>query len=42
VPPDEFAEWDRRARSIGFRDVASGPLVRSSYRAERLAGSASR
>jgi lipoic acid synthetase len=37
VPPDEFREWDRRARALGFRDVASGPLVRSSYRAEQLA-----
>jgi lipoic acid synthetase len=42
VPPDEFAAWERRARSLGFRDVASGPLVRSSYRAERLAGSPAR
>jgi lipoic acid synthetase len=42
VTPDEFAEWDRRARALGFRDVASGPLVRSSYRAERLAGDPSR
>jgi lipoic acid synthetase len=39
VPPGEFAEWETRARELGFRDVASGPLVRSSYRAERLAAS---
>ena len=37
VPPEEFAEWERCARALGFREVASGPLVRSSYRAERLA-----
>jgi len=34
--PDEFAELRDCAYSIGFRHVASGPLVRSSYRAEQL------
>jgi lipoic acid synthetase len=38
VPPHEFDAWAGRARDLGFRDVASGPLVRSSYHAERLAG----
>jgi lipoic acid synthetase len=38
VTPEEFDVWGARARAIGFRDVASGPLVRSSYHAERLAG----
>jgi lipoic acid synthetase len=38
VPPSEFERWAARARTLGFRDVASGPLVRSSYHAERLAG----
>jgi lipoic acid synthetase len=38
VTPDEFADWARRARALGFRQVASGPLVRSSYHAESLAG----
>jgi lipoyl synthase len=38
VPPAEFERWGERARALGFRDVASGPLVRSSYHAERLAG----
>jgi len=33
VEPQQFAEWDRQAREMGFRGVASGPLVRSSYRA---------
>ena len=32
-PPEEFAEWQRVAESMGFLYVASGPLVRSSYRA---------
>ena len=34
--PDEFAECRDQAYSLGFRHVASGPLVRSSYRAEQL------
>jgi lipoyl synthase len=38
VPPAEFAAWAKRARALGFRQVASGPLVRSSYHAESLAG----
>lgn len=35
VPPREFANWAQEARSMGFRDVAAGPLVRSSYRADK-------
>jgi len=34
--PERFADWDRIARNIGFNAVASGPLVRSSYRAGLL------
>ena len=37
VPPDEFEVWASLARALGFRDVAAGPLVRSSYHAEALA-----
>jgi len=37
VPPEEFDAWAGRARSLGFRGVASAPFVRSSYRAEELA-----
>jgi len=33
VPPDEFAALGKEARSLGFRHVESGPLVRSSYHA---------
>lgn len=33
VTPEKFAEWQRRAEELGFLYVASGPLVRSSYRA---------
>ena len=32
--PDEFAELEREAYSLGFESVASGPLVRSSYHAD--------
>jgi lipoic acid synthetase len=34
--PDSFADWDGLARDLGFSAVASGPLVRSSYRAGLL------
>jgi lipoic acid synthetase len=37
VPPDEFEELGRLARSIGFKKVASGPFVRSSYHAREMA-----
>ena len=33
VPPAEFAGYQARAESLGFRAVAAGPLVRSSHRA---------
>ncbi|MFH1487023.1 MAG: lipoyl synthase [Chloroflexota bacterium] len=33
--PDEFQELKGFARGLGFRHVESGPLVRSSYHAER-------
>ncbi len=36
VLPEEFAEYRERARAMGFRGVASGPLVRSSHRADAL------
>lgn len=35
VPPEEFAELREYALCLGFAHVESGPLVRSSYRAER-------
>ncbi|GIT75414.1 MAG: hypothetical protein Ct9H300mP30_4760 [Methanobacteriota archaeon] len=34
--PAQFQRWDRDAREMGFDAVASGPLVRSSYRAGLL------
>lgn len=33
VTPEEFLNWKQEAEKIGFLYVASGPLVRSSYRA---------
>jgi lipoyl synthase len=36
VHPDMFAEYRRQAEVMGFLAVASGPLVRSSYRAEQM------
>ena len=35
VHPDEFEEYSEYASSIGFKRVASGPLVRSSYHADK-------
>ncbi len=34
VTPEEFAEWKDYGLSVGFGVVESGPLVRSSYRAD--------
>ncbi len=39
VPPGEFELWKEIALGIGFSQVASGPLVRSSYHAKDLYGS---
>ena len=36
VPPEEFAELRGEALALGFRAVAAGPFVRSSYQAETL------
>lgn len=33
VTPDEFDMWRQRALDMGFLYCASGPLVRSSYKA---------
>jgi lipoic acid synthetase len=37
VHPDEFAEYTEYAESIGFKQAACGPLVRSSYHADKQA-----
>ena len=38
VHPDVFKELEQEARRLGFTGVKSGPLVRSSYRADEQAG----
>lgn len=35
--PDEFAELAEHGYSLGFRHIASGPMVRSSYHADQMA-----
>jgi lipoic acid synthetase len=37
VEPVEFDRWADEARNIGFEKVAAGPLVRSSFEADRMA-----
>lgn len=37
IPPDEFADYGRLAKQMGFKQVASGPFVRSSYHAREMA-----
>lgn len=36
VSPAKFQRYKEKALGMGFRGVASGPLVRSSYRADRM------
>jgi len=36
IPPEKFAEYGARARALGFRHVASAPMVRSSYHADEF------
>lgn len=33
VTPERFSYWEKRGQEMGFLYVASGPLVRSSYKA---------
>lgn len=33
VTPDKFAQWEEVGKQLGFAYTASGPLVRSSYKA---------
>ena len=37
VHPDEFSELARIGYELGFKNVASGPMVRSSYHADKQA-----
>jgi len=36
IPPQEFEEYKRIGKSMGFRSVASGPFVRSSFHASQM------
>jgi len=36
VPPEEFEMWAETAHSMGFKAVAAGAFVRSSYRADEM------
>ncbi|MGC8491007.1 MAG: lipoyl synthase [Syntrophobacteraceae bacterium] len=36
IRPQEFEQWAEIARSAGFKRVAAGPLVRSSYHADEM------
>ena len=36
LPPEEFDSLGQLARSLGFKKVASGPFVRSSYHADEM------
>ena len=36
VRPEKFDHWAEKAKELGFKYVASGPLVRSSYKAGEL------
>jgi lipoyl synthase len=37
VHPDDFAMFEREAKAMGFSNAACGPMVRSSYHADRQA-----
>jgi len=39
ITPEQFDEYGRIAKSMGFKQVASGPMVRSSYHADLQAKS---
>lgn len=40
VRPEAFDAWAEQAKEMGFKGVASGPLIRSSYKADALLKSA--
>jgi lipoic acid synthetase len=37
IRPEVFAELGSKAKTMGFKKVASGPFVRSSYHAREMA-----
>jgi lipoic acid synthetase len=38
IPPEEFGEYQRIGEEMGFRSIASGPFVRSSFHASQMFG----
>jgi lipoic acid synthetase len=40
VTPEEFNRFGEIAKELGFKNAASGPLVRSSYHADKQAAGA--
>ncbi|MEW5953194.1 MAG: lipoyl synthase [Bacillota bacterium] len=36
VEPDQYRQYQRQGLALGFREVAAGPFVRSSYRAHEM------
>lgn len=36
IPPEEFNQYRKAGLELGFMEVVAGPMVRSSYRAERV------
>jgi lipoic acid synthetase len=36
LDPEEFAAWAEKGKALGFKQVVAGPLVRSSYQADRI------
>jgi len=36
IPPEEFAEFKEIGEKMGFKEVFSGPLVRSSFHAQEI------
>jgi lipoyl synthase len=36
IPPEEFEEYKKMGEGMGFRSVASGPFIRSSFHASRM------
>ncbi len=36
IHPDEFKKWETKALGMGFKSVAAGPFVRSSYNSRKL------
>ena len=37
VTPEEFKQFGILAKELGFKNIASGPMVRSSYHADKQA-----